>query len=324
MERKKSVVVITGASSGIGRATALEFASQGHTVVLAARRAEALEKLKMECEEAGGRALAIPTDVSVEAEVNRLASTALKEFGHIDVWVNNAAVSLLGRFEDIPIEHFRRVIETNLFGYIYGARSVVPHFKERKEGILINISSMVGVTGQPFSAPYNITKFGIRGLSLSLEQELSDLPKVHVCSVLPSVVDTPMFNHAANFMGRAVKAPQPVIPAEDVAREILRLTENPKSEVFVGSAGVKAGFARYFAPSAFDKNIRERLLHDHFKSESAAPTEGNLYHPIDNLTTESGGWMKADKGGAGKKVAAAVAVAGAVAGLLWVGREKLH
>ncbi|HEY8400930.1 MAG TPA: SDR family oxidoreductase [Cytophagaceae bacterium] len=323
MERKKLVVVITGASSGIGRATALEFASLGHTVVLAARRTEALAQLKLECEEAGGRALAVPTDVSIEAEVNRLASTAIKEFGRIDVWVNNAAVSLLGKFEEIPIEHFRRVIETNLFGYIYGARSAVSVFKDQKSGTLINVASIVGVLGQPFSAPYNISKFGIRGLSLSLEQELADLPDVHVCSVLPSSVDTPLFNHAANFMGKAIKAPQPVIPAEDVAKEIVRLTEHPKAEVFVGSSGVKARVAKFFAPSAFDKKYRQKTLKEHFKDVPVEVSEGNLYRPIDDITTESGGWMQEEKGGTtGKKIAAAAAVAGALAGLAWLGREK--
>ncbi len=133
-----AVVVITGASSGIGRATALAFARRGATVVVAARREQALRGVATECEQLGGRALAVPTDVTDEAAVRSLARRAVESFGRVDVWVNNAAVGLFGRFEDTPLEAYRRVIETNLFGYIYGARAALPIFREQGSGVLIN------------------------------------------------------------------------------------------------------------------------------------------------------------------------------------------
>src|SRR5688500_8726177 len=123
---KDVVAVITGASSGIGQATAFAFAEQGASVVLAARREWALRDVAMECERRGGQALPVPTDVTDEAAVHELARRALERFGRIDVWVNNAAVGLFSRFEDAPIVDFRRVIETDLFGYVYGARAVRP------------------------------------------------------------------------------------------------------------------------------------------------------------------------------------------------------
>jgi NAD(P)-dependent dehydrogenase (short-subunit alcohol dehydrogenase family) len=129
---RDSVVVITGASGGIGRATALVLAGRGAAVVLAARRQQPLYELAGECEERGGRALAVPTDVTDEEAVRRLAQQAVEQFGRIDTWVNNAAVTLFGRIEETPYEAYRRVIETNLFGYIHGARVVIPYFREQR------------------------------------------------------------------------------------------------------------------------------------------------------------------------------------------------
>ncbi|WP_017720518.1 SDR family NAD(P)-dependent oxidoreductase [Kamptonema formosum] len=145
---KDSVIALTGASSGIGRA-ALELAKQGATLLLAARRAGVLEEVAAECERLGGRARAVPTDVTSEEAVQELAQRAVNTFGRLDVWINNAAVTLFARFEDAPSQVYRRVIETNLFGYIHGARAALPYFREQGSGILINVDSVVGAAGQP-------------------------------------------------------------------------------------------------------------------------------------------------------------------------------
>jgi hypothetical protein len=156
-----AVVVVTGASSGIGRATGLAFAERGARVVMAARRAAALEELARQCQAAGGQALAVPTDVTDEAAVAELAGRAVQRFGRIDIWVNNAGVYLLGLLEATPPEAFRRVLETN-FGYVNRARAVLPRFRDQGRGVLINNASVYSHVGAPWLTAYVSSKFAVR------------------------------------------------------------------------------------------------------------------------------------------------------------------
>jgi len=193
------VVVITGASSGIGRITALAFARQGACLALAARDQAVLAAVAEECRSLGGRIVIQPLDVRDFAAVDELRRTAVAAFGCIDVWVNCAAVLLFGRFEDLPPEAFRQVIETNVIGYANGARAAILQFRTQGDrGTLINVGSVLGMVGEPYVSAYVTSKFALRGLTACLRQEMRAFPNIHVCAVLPSALDTPIYQRAGN------------------------------------------------------------------------------------------------------------------------------
>jgi short-subunit dehydrogenase len=290
-QSKDRVAVITGASSGIGRATAHELARRGAKVIVASRNKQALNEVVKECRKYDGEALAMVTDVTREDEVDSLARFAVEKFGKIDIWINNAAVTLFGRFEEVPTEDIRRVVETNLFGYIYGTRAAIPRFREQGSGTLINISSTAAIMGQPYTGAYVATKAAEKALSESLNQELIDEENIHVCTVLPGVTDTPMFQHGANYTGKKVIPPGRIHSPEKIAEAIADVSENPRKELYTGSAGQIISIAKYVAPSRlYDKIIRDNRSKNHFSDSPSESTSGNLYeHDLDRLT---GGWQE--------------------------------
>src|SRR5690625_1250389 len=162
---RDSVIVITGASSGIGRATALACARQGATVVVSARKVQALETLAAQCEHAGGHALAISADVNDQDALDALARETVTNFGRIDVWLNNAGVTAAGRFEALPPDVFRQVMETNFFGTVNGTRAVLPYFREQGSGNLINIASVQARIGASHFSAYCASKFAVVGFT---------------------------------------------------------------------------------------------------------------------------------------------------------------
>lgn len=288
------VVVITGASSGIGRATAQELARRGATLVLAARSDESLDEAVRECQELGGRALAIPTEVSNERDVEALAQRAIEAFGGIDVWINNAGVYLAGRFEDVPSQDFRRVIETNLFGVVNGTRAVWSHFKQRRRGTLINLASVASDAAMPFTSAYSASKAAIRTFSDCLRMELH-LDKGHdikVCTVMPAAIDTPLFQHAGDYEGREVRPPSPVYPVEEAATTIADLVEKPQREVTVGRAAPGMLAFRRLAPSTYEKMMAKKGNRDEFTDRPARRTSGNLFAPTSERYATRGGWLE--------------------------------
>jgi NAD(P)-dependent dehydrogenase (short-subunit alcohol dehydrogenase family) len=295
VSRRIPVVVITGASSGIGRATALRFASRRHaSLVLASRRQQALADLVEECGRLGGTAIAVPTEVSSEDSVHALAEAAVRQFGRIDVWVNAAAVSVFSSFLDTPMDDFRRVIDVNMMGYVYGARSALQVMTEQREGSLINVASIVGEIPQPYTTPYGMSKAAVRALGVSLRSELAlqKLKHVHVCTVLPATIDTPFFDNAANYTGRAVLAMPPVYPASKVAKAIEKLSTRPRAEVVIGAAGKAMVHQHRRTPEVIDAQMAVQTDTTHLsRSKQAEPTEGNLFTPPPSANARvSGGW----------------------------------
>ncbi len=292
MAQLDKVVVITGASSGIGRATAVDFARRGAAVVLAARRHAALHEVAEECLEAGGRAMVVPTDVRDQEQVNRLAERAIDAFGGIDVWVNNAGVIAFGGFEETPQDVFEEVMRTNFFGTANGCRAVLPHFLDRGEGTIINVSSMASTVGQRYTAGYVASKFAVRGFSETLRQELVEEPDIHVCTVMPGPIDTPLWQHAANYTGRAIRPLDPLYPPEQVAAAIVALAEKPKNDVFVGNVGRVAALQHAVAPAMTERMMAHMVDRNMFENRPARETPGAVLSPMPEHSGASGGWLE--------------------------------
>jgi NAD(P)-dependent dehydrogenase (short-subunit alcohol dehydrogenase family) len=273
------MVVVTGASSGLGREAAVQFAARGAVVALAGRRRDALESTARRCREAGGDALVVPTDVTRERDVHALAEAALARAGRIDVWVNNAGVTLFAPLEEATFAEHRRVIETNLFGAMYGARAVVPVFRRQRRGVMINVGSILSKVGQPFVPSYVISKFALRGMTEALRTELADEPDIHVCSLLPYAMDTPHFEGGANRVGRKAHPLPPIQPPEQVARTLVRMAERPVRERHVPAIAVLGLGLHWLLPRTTERLILDTLRAWHFDGAGEHDGRGNLWAP---------------------------------------------
>jgi NAD(P)-dependent dehydrogenase (short-subunit alcohol dehydrogenase family) len=250
----EQVVVLTGASSGLGRETALQLAQHGATVVAAARNVEALGTLTAEVERLGGTITTIATDVSQWEQVQVLVQRAVEEHGRIDTWVNCAAVSLYGTVAELEVAEIDRVLDVILRGQIYGMKAALSVMQPAGTGTIINVASALGVRSVPLQSAYCAAKHGVRGFAQSLRMELEheQLP-VAVCTVLPSSINTPLFTHARSRMG--VK-PQPVPPIYEpsvVAGAILAVARRPQAEVVVGGGGKMLTLIERLAPRTADR-----------------------------------------------------------------------
>ncbi|RYY61907.1 MAG: SDR family oxidoreductase [Chitinophagaceae bacterium] len=297
-------IVITGASSGVGKAMALELARTGARLVLSARRREALDELAAECEHLGALALVVPADMNSAQGIRLLAENAAAFGGTIDVWINNAGVLAFGPLEDIPASVNEQVIKTNLIGYITAAHTVLPYFKQQGHGILINNISVGGWFPTPYGAAYSASKFGLRGFSDALKGELKGWPEIHVCDLFPAFLDTPGLQHAANYTGRELKPIPPLYPPRKVARAVVKLISRPRAATKIGftSGLIHAASALFpgVSRSALVFIIRRYLK----RARVTAHTDGNVITPVRYGTSAEGGWKKSNPKPLLKKVAA--------------------
>ncbi len=286
-----ATVVITGASSGIGAATAYALARRGADVVLAARSEAALQRVAERCRELGGRALVVPTDVTDPEAVERLAARAAAEFGRVDGWVNNAAVSAVGLFDEIPVAEFRRVVAVNLLGTAYGTKAALPWLGAAGGGVLVNNASVLAEVAMPYQSAYNATKHGIRGLADTVRQELrvTGRGNISICTVLPATIDTPLFRHAANHSGHELTPPPPVYPPEVVAETIVRLLRRPRREAYAGGAARLLGLQWRLAPALAERALGWYTHRTQFGPGVRLDSTGNVFQ-ADAEAERSGGW----------------------------------
>jgi NAD(P)-dependent dehydrogenase (short-subunit alcohol dehydrogenase family) len=257
----EQVVVLMGASSGIGRAAARAFAAQGARVVCAGRTARALDTLVEEIAGAGGTALAVPTDIAEPAAVRALVRTAEERFGRIDTWVNLAGVAVFGRVEDITDEEFDRVLRVNFLGHVHGVRAVLPALRRAGGGSVIGVASVEGVRAVPLHAPYTASKFALRGFYDCLRIELAqEGAPIAVTTILPGAIDTPFFEHARSKIGALPKPPPPVYAPETVADTIVFASTHPRREIPVGGAAVGFFLGQRLSPALTDALLSLRRV----------------------------------------------------------------
>jgi short-subunit dehydrogenase len=276
------VVVITGASAGIGRATAREFAKRGAQIGLLARGVDGLEAAKREVEELGGKALVVPTDVSDAAQVESAAAKIEEAFGPIDIWINNAMASVFSRFMDMTLDEFRRVTEVTYLGAVNGTAVALKRMLPRNRGCIVQIGSALAYRSIPLQSAYCGAKHAIRGFTDSLRSELiHDGSKVHLTMVQLPGVNTPQFDWVRSHLPKRGKPVGPVYQPEVAAAAIYWAAHQKRREVFVGIPAVTAILGNKIVPGALDHYLAKAAVEGQQTSEPRNPNQpDNLWRPV--------------------------------------------
>ncbi|ARP85557.1 SDR family oxidoreductase [Bordetella genomosp. 9] len=275
----EQVIVITGASSGIGLATAMLAAHQGARVVMAARSQETLTHIADQIVKNGGSALAVTADVARREDVDRIARMTLDRYGHVDTWINNAGLSIFGRLDEVPEEASQRLFQVNFWGVVHGSLAAVPLLKANQGGALINVGSEVSDASVPLQGMYSASKHAVKGFTDALRIELeADEAPISVTLIQPTAVDTPFPEHAANYMSQAPKLPTPMIEAEKVASAILDAATDPKREVRVGAMSVINTAMFKLLPGLADRAAKKQMGRQQ-RNAPAISRDGTLYRP---------------------------------------------
>ncbi len=285
----KQIMVITGATSGIGLSTARAAAARGARLVLAARNEDALKAVRDDLTGKGAQVIYAVADVGVEAQVRTIADAAITAFGGFDVWVNNAGVSIFGPIRATPIADQRRLFETNYWGVVYGSLAAVDHFLDREGGgVLINLGSSLGDLPLPLQAANSASKAAVASFTKALRMELmAERAPVSVSLIKPSAIDTPYKDHARNLTGAAVRNPPPVYATPLVADAVLYAASHRVRELTVGSSGGLLGALNLLAPSAAEPLLAWAAPRLEKDAGGRRALDDNLHHAGHDLRERS-------------------------------------
>lgn len=275
-------VVVTGASAGVGRATAIAFAQNGWNVALIARGEEGLESARRDVEAAGGHALVLPLDVSDADAVFGAADRVVAEWGNIDVWVNDAMVTIFAPVKDIKPEEFRRVTEVTYLGQVHGTMAALKHMRPRNQGTIVQVGSALSYRAIPLQSAYCGAKFAIRGFTDALRSELKhERSRVRLTMVQLPAVNTPQFDWARSRMPRKLQPVPPIYQPEAIAREIVRAAQEAPRELWIGTSALKAIFGTMLLPLLGDRILANEGYSGQMTKELAATDRpDNLFEPV--------------------------------------------
>ena len=284
------IVVITGSSAGVGRATALEFARHGDDVALLARNEDRLKDLAAKLRTMGVRALAIPTDVADDAAVERAAAEVEEKIGPIDIWVNVAMATIFGPVGSISPAEFRRATEVTYLGQVHGTIAALKHMKARDTGTIVNIGSALAYRSVPLQSAYCGAKFAVRGFTDALRSELiHDRSNIHLTMVHLPAVNTPQFDWAMNKTGHKAQPVPPIFQPEVAARAIVFAANNRRREVWVGFSSVKAIIANMLVPGLLDHYLAKTGYSAQLAKETLpADQPDNLFETVPGHDTAHG------------------------------------
>ncbi len=286
----QQVVAVVGASSGIGRETALQFAKRRAKLVVSARSESGLNSLVHQITQLGGEAIAVLADVSVYEQVQNIAHKTVEQYGRLDTWVHAAGTAVIAPFEQVTPDEFRRVIDVNLMGQVYGAMVALPHLRREGRGALIHVSSVEARQSLPLQSAYSASKHAVEGFLDSLRMELKQegFP-ISVTNVMPAVINTPFYNKARTKIGVKPTGVPPYYQPSLVAEAILHVAENPTRDIFVGDVGRVLDALHRLSPDLSDALVGKIAIQGQrtsvIKSES---DPNNLFEPIEGYDTTTG------------------------------------
>lgn len=273
----EQVIVITGASSGIGLATALSAAKKGARLVLASRNENSLAEAQRKIEDLGGQAVYVVADVGQQDDIQKIVKAALTNFGGFDTWVNDAGVGLIGRLEDVSDEDNRRLFDTNYWGIVYGSLAAAEHLKS-KGGAIINLGSEVSDVSIPLQGMYSASKHAVKGFTDALRVELEEEKSgISVTLIKPAAIATPFFSHAKNYTHNEAKAPPPVYAPEEVAYAILHAAQTPIRDIRVGGIGVVMAALNAHTPRLMDWMNQKAMMKAQLSKNAKSRHKNNLH-----------------------------------------------